>query len=293
MSRSPASSPRWKRRSAGLRARMVGVQSTSLRGERVTLGRLGGARVALAVTGRRRAQRPPRTGRAAGGLSPESAHRRGRRGRPEPDPGRRHAGHREPGHQRGGWRRLRRRRCAGRCGRDGVPGPARGRGHGDADRGHSRTRSDVCWLSPSAGSNPADGDADPSRLPDVAAVVDLESAAFAAAATRAGLPWVVLRAVSDTAADSVPALLNRSRDDGGAVRRGSVLRGLLTNPRALRPLLELRERVRLCAGRLADAVEMTMLGLAGGRRARHSSDRRRARRRAHGCTEEGVRPNGD
>jgi adenosylhomocysteine nucleosidase len=95
----------------------------------------------------------------------------------------------------------------------------------------------------------------------VPAVVDLESAAFAAAATRAGIPWVVLRAVTDTAADSIPALLNRSRDDGGAVRRGSVVRRLLTNPRALLPLLALRERVRTCAGTLAHAVAMTMIAL--------------------------------
>jgi adenosylhomocysteine nucleosidase len=91
------------------------------------------------------------------------------------------------------------------------------------------------------------------------AVVDLESAAFAAASTRAGIPWMVLRAVSDTAADSIPALLNRSRDGGGAVRRGSVVRGLLTNPGALLPLLELRERVRACAVPLAEAVERTLV----------------------------------
>jgi adenosylhomocysteine nucleosidase len=96
--------------------------------------------------------------------------------------------------------------------------------------------------------------------PGTAAVVDLESAAFAAAATRAGIPWLVLRAVSDTAADAIPALLNRSRDAGGAVRRGSVMRGLLTNPGALLPLLELRERVRACAAPLAQAVERTLAG---------------------------------
>jgi hypothetical protein len=82
-----------------------------------------------------------------------------------------------------------------------------------------------------------------------------------AAATRAGLPWLVLRAVSDTAADSVPALLNQSRDDGGAVRRGSVVRGLLTNPGALLPLLALRERVRTCADLLAQGVERIMIAM--------------------------------
>jgi len=94
------------------------------------------------------------------------------------------------------------------------------------------------------------------------AVVDLESAAFAAAARRAGIPWLVVRAVSDTAGESVPALLNRSRDAGGAVRRGRVVLGLLADPGAVRPLLALRERVRACADALARAVELTIEALA-------------------------------
>jgi adenosylhomocysteine nucleosidase len=96
---------------------------------------------------------------------------------------------------------------------------------------------------------------------DVAAVVDLESAAFAAEAERAGVPWLVLRAVSDTSAEALPALLNRSRDDGGAVRRGRVALGLLSAPHALPRLLELRARVRICAGDLARAVEVTVAAL--------------------------------
>jgi adenosylhomocysteine nucleosidase len=93
------------------------------------------------------------------------------------------------------------------------------------------------------------------------AVVDLESATFASVAARASIPWLVLRAVSDTSSESVPTLLNRSRDEGGAVRRGRVVRGLLTSPRTLLPLLTLRGRVRTCAERLADAIEPTLAAL--------------------------------
>ena len=93
------------------------------------------------------------------------------------------------------------------------------------------------------------------------AIVDLESAGFAAIASRANVPWVVLRAVSDTATDSIPPLLNRSRDDGGAVRRGRVVWGLLSEPRTLLPLLALRARVRTCAQHLAQAVERTVAAL--------------------------------
>jgi adenosylhomocysteine nucleosidase len=87
-----------------------------------------------------------------------------------------------------------------------------------------------------------------------AAVVDLESVTYLAAATAAGVPWLVLRSVSDTADEALPELLNRSRDGGGAVRRGQVLFGLLRQPQALPFLLTLRGRVARGAAALATAV---------------------------------------
>lgn len=88
-----------------------------------------------------------------------------------------------------------------------------------------------------------------------AAVVDLESASYAGAAHHMRLPWIMLRAVSDPADEALPALLNRCRDDGGAVRRGAVARALLTEPAALPVLLTLRRRVRAASEKLAVAVE--------------------------------------
>ncbi|HEY4187047.1 MAG TPA: hypothetical protein VGP07_18370 [Polyangia bacterium] len=105
----------------------------------------------------------------------------------------------------------------------------------------------------------ADSVAEKQRLLRLAAapsaVVDLESAGYARAAVRAGIPWIVLRAVSDTADEALPALLNRSRDEGGAVRRGRVVRGLLGELGALPVLLSLRRRLRPCAEALARAAE--------------------------------------
>jgi len=92
------------------------------------------------------------------------------------------------------------------------------------------------------------------RAGDTCAVVDLESAGYIGAAAQAGIPWVVLRAVSDTANEELPALLNRSRDEGGAVRRGSVVRGLLGDPGLLPALLGLRRRVQMGAGVLSRAI---------------------------------------
>ena len=237
MGRSPASSPRWKKRWSICARESVGARSASLRSARITLGRLGGARVALAVTGD--GERNARRGLAellaaapvsriivagvAGGLSPTL------------EVGALVVVSRTINEADGSV-------YAADPALLDVAATACG-----GQRGVAVTATRI-----------ADTVAEKQRLlalalatreiwprmttrRESAAVVDLESAAFAAAATRTGLPWVVLRAVSDTAADSVPALLNRSRDDGGAVRRASVLWGLLTNPRALRPLLELRE----------------------------------------------------
>ena len=93
--------------------------------------------------------------------------------------------------------------------------------------------------------------ADGSGGAGTAAVVDLESAAYAEAAIAARIPWLILRAVSDTAAEALPALLNHARDAGGAVRRGRVVAGLLRDPSALPRLLGLRRRVSACAEALA------------------------------------------
>jgi adenosylhomocysteine nucleosidase len=88
-----------------------------------------------------------------------------------------------------------------------------------------------------------------------AVAVDLESAAYVAAAEQAGVPWTVLRVISDAADEELPPLLNRARDDGGAVRRGVVARGLLTNWSAVPVLLRLRARLQAASVTLADAVE--------------------------------------
>jgi len=90
------------------------------------------------------------------------------------------------------------------------------------------------------------------------AVVDLESASYVAAAEAPGIPWLVLRAVSDTAGEALPPLLNRSLDAGGAVSRGRVLRGLVGDPGALPVLLTLRKRVAECAVVLARAAEAAL-----------------------------------
>jgi hypothetical protein len=104
------------------------------------------------------------------------------------------------------------------------------------------------------------------REPGLLAAVDLESAAFAAAATARGLPWLILRAISDGASEALPSLLNSCLDEGGAIRRRLLAVRLLGQPSALPQLLSLRQRVRTCAVGLAAAataaIESTSLRYA-------------------------------
>lgn len=94
------------------------------------------------------------------------------------------------------------------------------------------------------GSGPAEPDA-----------VDLESTAFVAAAREAGVPWVVLRTVSDAVHESLPSYLEGCRDEDGSVRRAAVAVQAAMRPWTLPALFRLGRRVRRLAGPLADAAE--------------------------------------
>ena len=102
------------------------------------------------------------------------------------------------------------------------------------------------------------------RAPGLMAAVDLESAAFAAAAATRGLPWLILRAISDTAGEPLPPLLNRCLDEGGAIRRRLLAARLFSQPSALPQLLQLRQRVRACATVLATATTAIIEDTGGG-----------------------------
>jgi len=87
------------------------------------------------------------------------------------------------------------------------------------------------------------------------AVVDMESAAWARAATGRGVPFVLLRAVSDTFEDELPAFLSSCLSADGSVNRAAVARRLVFRPGALPVLLRARKRVREGAGALGLFLE--------------------------------------
>lgn len=99
-------------------------------------------------------------------------------------------------------------------------------------------------------------------LGDEVGVVDLESAHFVAVAEAAGVSWVVMRAVLDTAAEALPEFLHRCSGPEGEIRRPAVMRHAARHPRVIPDLLRMKSRVDLCGRVLADAVG-DVLALSG------------------------------
>lgn len=91
-------------------------------------------------------------------------------------------------------------------------------------------------------------------------VVDLESAAYAAAAEAAGVPWLVLRAVSDDADEELPAFLNDCLDGDGGIDRARVVKKSLLSPFSMPRLLVMKNRVEACSGLLAEAIDRIAAG---------------------------------
>lgn len=72
-----------------------------------------------------------------------------------------------------------------------------------------------------------------------ASVVDMESAEIAEVARERGRPFVAIRAVSDTAQQTLPAWIGKTIDDQGSVVFGPLVWGLLTHPWDLPSLMRL------------------------------------------------------
>jgi len=81
--------------------------------------------------------------------------------------------------------------------------------------------------------------------------VDMESAAWARAAAATGVPFVIVRAISDGADEELPAYLTDCVGRDGAIRRIAVLRRALARPSSIGTLMKMRRRVADCGERLA------------------------------------------
>jgi len=81
-----------------------------------------------------------------------------------------------------------------------------------------------------------------------AAAVDMESAELATAASRVHIPFITLRVVLDTCADSIPPIVAVALDRAGNPQPLRVLAGLLRRPGNLPGLLRIMARLRTAAG---------------------------------------------
>jgi adenosylhomocysteine nucleosidase len=76
-----------------------------------------------------------------------------------------------------------------------------------------------------------------------AVAVDMESTAIAAVAATRGVPFLAIRVIVDSAADSLPPSVVAA-SAAGQVRKAHLIRGLLRSPADIAPLLRLAKRYR-------------------------------------------------
>lgn len=85
--------------------------------------------------------------------------------------------------------------------------------------------------------------------------VDMESAAWARVAASRGIPYLVVRSISDQADEDLPDYLAACMGEDGAIRRGAVVARALVRPSRIRELVRLRRRVLDCARGLSLFLE--------------------------------------
>ena len=78
-------------------------------------------------------------------------------------------------------------------------------------------------------------------------VADMESAAWAREAAARGIPYLVVRAVSDAATEELPAFLADAVGTDGSIRRGEVARRAILEPSSWGTLLRMRRRMHDCS----------------------------------------------
>jgi hypothetical protein len=94
-------------------------------------------------------------------------------------------------------------------------------------------------------------------------VVDLESAAFARAATELGWTWAVVRGISDDAETDLPPGVARWTSPTGRTRPGRVATDVLLAPRTAAALLHLRRSAHAALCGIADVLQV-LLSVADG-----------------------------
>ena len=89
-------------------------------------------------------------------------------------------------------------------------------------------------------------------------VLDLEASAAVRFIQESGLPFLALRAVTDTAGEEIPDFIRQAARDSSTPTPGTALAWLARDPRRLAALLHLWRRSRLAAENLARGLEAVL-----------------------------------
>ena len=90
-----------------------------------------------------------------------------------------------------------------------------------------------------------------------AIAVDMESAAVAAVATHARVPFIAIRAISDTVDASLPLIALKAFDKFGQWNRWKLLRGLLRHPEEILAWMHLTRQLRGALSTLVAVRQMS------------------------------------
>ncbi len=85
--------------------------------------------------------------------------------------------------------------------------------------------------------------------------VDMESTAIAGVCGRRGVPFLIVRSITDLLDEDLPLDFNQYRNSDGRVDPKKVVNAALLRPAAFKGLFELRKRSKLCAERMAEFVQ--------------------------------------
>jgi adenosylhomocysteine nucleosidase len=95
-----------------------------------------------------------------------------------------------------------------------------------------------------------------------AAAVDMESDAVRKIALDVGIPLLIVRAISDSAEDEIPAALFKWIDEFGQPFAGKVAAGIVTNPALVPAMIRLGRNAKLATSAMAGAVHSIVQALA-------------------------------
>lgn len=85
----------------------------------------------------------------------------------------------------------------------------------------------------------------------------MESGTVAAAARKAGVPFIVVRAVADTADETIPRTILTAVDDLGRVNSFKLMRGLVSRPAEFFALFRLASDFRAACVSLTTVARLT------------------------------------